>query len=106
MFSETLEEHVKQLETVLKQLKAAHLKLKPAKCCFICQEVEHLGHVLIEFKCDTRMSHPRGIIIRMKSVAGMLMLCQTILQTLKQPPDYVPVRNIHFELRYRPGMGI
>ena len=46
MFSETLEEHLRHLHSVMDRLAAAGLKLKPSKCRFIRQEVEYLGHVL------------------------------------------------------------
>ena len=46
VFSETLEEHLGHLRSVMGRLGAAGLKLKPSKCCFIREEVEYLGHVL------------------------------------------------------------
>ena len=46
MFSETLQEHLRHLHSVMDRLAAAGLKLKPSKCRFIRQEVEYLGHVL------------------------------------------------------------
>ena len=46
VFSETLEEHLGHLRSVMGRLGAAGLKLKPSKCRFIRQEVEYLGHVL------------------------------------------------------------
>ena len=46
VFSETLEEHLRHLHSVMDRLAAAGLKLKPSKCRFIRQEVEYLGHVL------------------------------------------------------------
>lgn len=47
VFSATLEEHVEHLKKVLMRLQEAGLKLKPTKCHFLCEEVEHLGHVII-----------------------------------------------------------
>ena len=46
VFSAMLEEHIEHLKKVLMRLQEAGLKLKPTKCHFICEEVEHLGHVL------------------------------------------------------------
>lgn len=46
IFSETLEEHIKHLQLVLDKLKGAGLKLKPAKCSFVREGVDYLGHVI------------------------------------------------------------
>ena len=47
VFSETLEEHVDHLRIVFTRLRMAGLKLNPAKCRFVCDEVEYLGHLII-----------------------------------------------------------
>ena len=41
-----MEEHLIHLQAVIKRIKEAGLKLKPAKCHFARQEVEYLGHLL------------------------------------------------------------
>ena len=46
VFSETLEDHLIHLRKVIDRLKAANLKLKPAKCMFVRREVEYLGHII------------------------------------------------------------
>ena len=46
VFSPTLEEHLDHLKRVMARLRKAFLKLKPVKCKFVREEVEHLGHVL------------------------------------------------------------
>ena len=46
VFSETLEKHLKHLQKVIERLAAAGLMLKPAKCQFIRNEVEHLGYLI------------------------------------------------------------
>ena len=46
IFSGTKEEHLKRLEAVFQKLCAAGLKLKPSKCFFFREEIEHLGHVV------------------------------------------------------------
>ena len=46
VFSETLEEQLGHLRSVMGRLGAAGLKLKPSKCRFIRQELKYLGHVL------------------------------------------------------------
>ena len=43
---ETLEEHVSHLRTIFERLRKANLKLNPAKCKFVCNEVEYLGHLI------------------------------------------------------------
>ena len=44
--SETLAEHVIHLRIVFECLRTAGLKLNPAKCRFVCDEVEYLGHLI------------------------------------------------------------
>ena len=46
IFSETLEEHLQHIRLVLERLKKAGLKLKPAKCHFLRESVEYLGHLI------------------------------------------------------------
>ena len=46
IFSETLGEHLQHIRLVLERLKKAGLKLKPAKCHFLRESVEYLGHML------------------------------------------------------------
>lgn len=46
VFSQTLEEHLDHLKSVMAGLRKAFLKLKPVKCTFVREGVEHMGHVL------------------------------------------------------------
>ena len=46
VFSKTLEDHVKHLETVFKILAEAGLKLKLKKCDFFKTEINYLGHIV------------------------------------------------------------
>ena len=46
VFSSTLKEHLAHLQLAMKRLEEVGLKLKPTKCCFACEEVEYLGHVI------------------------------------------------------------
>ena len=46
IFSETLGEHLQHIRLVLERLKKAGLKLKPAKCHFLRESVEYLGHLI------------------------------------------------------------
>ena len=46
VYSNTVEEHVEHVRTVLKTLREAKLKVKMEKCTFGQREVEFLGHVL------------------------------------------------------------
>ena len=44
IFSDTWEEHLSHLRTVLSRIRAANLTLSPSKCCFAVAEVDYLGH--------------------------------------------------------------
>lgn len=44
IFSKTIEEHADRLNTVIKRLREANLKIQQEKCVFVAQ-VEYLGHV-------------------------------------------------------------
>lgn len=46
VFSRTLAEHLEHLRKVIRRLQEVGLKLKPAKCQFIREEVEYLGHLI------------------------------------------------------------
>ena len=46
VFSHTLTEHLQHLRLVIQRLQKVGLKLKPAKCHFVRQEVEYLGHLI------------------------------------------------------------
>ena len=46
VYSETLAEHVNHLRIMFERLRTAGLKLNPAKCRFVCDEVEYLGHLI------------------------------------------------------------
>ena len=46
IFSETLDDHLMHLHLVLERIGQVGLKLKPAKCHLVRQEVEYLGHVI------------------------------------------------------------
>ena len=46
IFSETAEQHLKQIQIVLNRLRQAQLKLKKSKCAFFKKELHYLGHLL------------------------------------------------------------
>lgn len=46
VMSKSFEQHLERLETVLKRLGNAGLKLKPKKCVFFRSEVQYLGHLV------------------------------------------------------------
>lgn len=46
VFSRSLEEHLEHLKTVIQRLSSVGLKLKPAKCRFVQEELEYLGHIV------------------------------------------------------------
>ena len=61
VFSRTLEDHLKHVETVLTRLAEVGLKLKPAKCHFICQQVAFLRHVISPQGLKTSEEHVMAI---------------------------------------------
>ena len=46
IFSETAEQHLKNIHIVLNRLREAKLKLKKIKCAFFKKEPHYLGHLL------------------------------------------------------------
>ena len=46
IFSETAEQHLKQIQIVLNRLRQTKLKLKKSKCAFFKKELHYLGHLL------------------------------------------------------------
>lgn len=48
IFSDSLEEHLKRLDMVLKRLKECNLKLNPKKCKFLQRKVKYVGHIVSE----------------------------------------------------------
>ena len=53
MFSETIDQHLERLVTVLDRLRSAGLKLKPEKCALFQKSVSFLGHVVSEDRIAT-----------------------------------------------------
>ena len=47
VFSKRRDEHVNDLRAVLDRIRDAGFKLKPAKCKLFCEQVLHLGHVIL-----------------------------------------------------------
>ena len=46
IYGSTIEEHAKNIETVLQRLRKINLKIKPKKCHFFKNEVKYLGHTI------------------------------------------------------------
>ena len=46
LYSETVDEHIRDLDTVLTKLQEHGLKLKASKCVLFKPEVRYLGHIL------------------------------------------------------------
>ena len=46
VFLSSLQEHLKHLYQIIRQLWEVGLKVNPAKCQFIRKEVQYLGHVI------------------------------------------------------------
>ena len=53
IFSETIEEHLKQMQEIFDRLKQAKLKLKPKKCKLLQTKVKYLGHVVSKEGVET-----------------------------------------------------
>ena len=53
IFSETIEEHLKQIQSIFDRLKQAKLKLKPKKCKLLQTKVKYLGHVVSKDGVET-----------------------------------------------------
>ena len=53
IFSQTIDEHIEQLQTVFDRLKSAKLKLKPKKCHLFEEKFSYLGHVVSEHGIKT-----------------------------------------------------
>ena len=53
VFSETIDQHLERLVTVLDRLRSAGLKLKPEKCALFQKSVSFLGHVVSEYGIAT-----------------------------------------------------
>ena len=48
IFSNSLEQHLERLDTVLRRLKECNLKLSPNKCKFLQTKVRYVGHIVSE----------------------------------------------------------
>lgn len=48
VFSQTFQEHLQHLSTILQQIRKAGMKLQASKCHFACKEVHYLGHIVTE----------------------------------------------------------
>ena len=46
IYSNTVEEHLENLQKVFDRLEQAGLKLKPSKCEYLCSKLDFLGHVI------------------------------------------------------------
>ncbi len=53
IFSETIEDHLKQMQDIFDRLKQAKLKLKPKKCKLLQTKVKYLGHIVSKDGVET-----------------------------------------------------
>ena len=53
IFSETIEDHLKQMQDIFDRLKQAKLKLKPKKCKLLQTKVKYLGHIVSKEGVET-----------------------------------------------------
>ena len=84
IFSETLEEHLTHIHSVLKRLLDVGLKLKPGKCKFLRKEVEYLGYILTPLGLKPTQRHVEDfpVPINMKGVRQFLGLASDIIDVL------------------------
>ncbi|KAK7508744.1 hypothetical protein BaRGS_00000310 [Batillaria attramentaria] len=52
VFSKSFEEYLSQLGHLLQRICQLGLKLKPAKCQFLCRQVTYLGHIIAADSVD------------------------------------------------------
>ena len=80
IYSQTIEDHLRQLRMVFERLSAAGLKLKPKKCNLFRRQVQYLGHIVSDkgiqtdpdkIKAVADWSTPRTV----KEVRSFLGLC-------------------------------
>ena len=62
VFSQSLDEHLEHLRLVIQKIQDAGLKLKPAKCQFVREEVEYLGHVLTPSGLKTNLKLVESVV--------------------------------------------
>ena len=76
----TVEEHLKNLDEVLRRLQTAGLRLKSSKCLFMAPSVEYLGHVIdssglhltkTKVKAITEAPTPRNV-AELRSFLGLI----------------------------------
>ena len=53
IFARTVDEHLSRLRAVFNKLEIANLKLKPSKCKFFQERIEHLGHIILKWGIET-----------------------------------------------------
>ena len=53
IFSETIEDHLKQMQDIFDRLKQAKLRLKPKKCKLLQTKVKYLGHIVSKDGVET-----------------------------------------------------
>ena len=62
IFSDTLEEHLERLNTVLNRLKECNLKLSSKKCKFLQRRVKYIEHIVSEFGVEVDAEKVKNVI--------------------------------------------
>jgi hypothetical protein len=100
IYSETLEEHVKHLETNLTVLTKEKLYVKLSKCLFVVNQVEYLGHIISgdgvatdPSKIEVVADWPTPTIVT--QLRGFLGLCGYYRRFVK---DFGPVARLLHDL--------
>ena len=104
VFSCTVEQHVKHLDTVLSLLRSAVISLKLKKCAFFQRKVRYLGHVINPSKLqvaeDAALAFASAEFLRIltqaRSFLGACNVCRRFVQGFSQvakPRTYMTRKN-------------
>ena len=107
VFSASLQDHLAHLTKVIDRLREVNLKLKPAKCKFVREEVEYLGHVITSggLKPNVRLTsavqefpRPRNV-HEVRRFLGMASYYRRFIPNfarIAQPLHHLTAKNVTF----------
>ena len=99
VFSETLQDHLTHLRSVIDRLKSANLKLKPAKCMFMRKEVEYLGHIITAEGLKPNFPVPKNV-PDMRRFLGMASYYRRFIPKfakIAQPLHHLTAKDVPFQ---------